>query len=83
MDIHEHGGDPVRAVREMRNWLANVSRREPPSADRVQRAHEAFVGDLPGVAAALEFDPDCIPDVDFERIVARWLVEAPAAIGTA
>lgn len=27
MDIHEHGGDPIRALRETRDWLANVSRR--------------------------------------------------------
>lgn len=78
MDIHEHGGDPVRAVREARNWLANVSRRVLPSADRVTRTYEAFVDDLPALAAELEFDPDKIPYVDFERIVVSWLVRAPA-----
>ena len=83
VDIHEHGGDPLRALREVRDWLANVSRRELPSADRVQRAYEAFVADLPDLAAALEFDPERIPYVDFERLVARWLVEAPAAIEAA
>lgn len=78
MDIHEHGGDPMRAVREARNWLANVSRRVLPSADRVTRTYEAFVDDLPALAAELEFDPDKIPYVDFERIVVSWLVRAPA-----
>ena len=72
MDIHEHGGDPLRALGEARDWLANVSRRELPSADRVRRVYAAFSADL----------PDQIPYVDFERIVARWLVEAPAAVGT-
>lgn len=79
MDIHEHGGEAVRALREARDWLANVSRRELPSGDRVQRAYEAFLADLPDLAAALAFDADRIPYVDFERIIARWLVEAPAA----
>lgn len=83
MDIHGHGGDPARALREARDWLANVSRRELPSADRVQRVYEAFLADLPDLAAVLEFDPDRIPYVDFERIVGRWLIEAPAAIGAA
>lgn len=83
MDIHEHAGEPVRALRETRDWLANVSRRELPSADRVQRAYEAFLADLPDLAVALEFDPERIPYIDFERIVARWAVEAPAAIGSA
>ncbi len=78
MDIHEHGGEPARALREARDWLANVSRRELPSGDRVQRAYEAFLADLPDLAAALAFDADRIPYVDFERIIARWLVEAPA-----
>lgn len=82
MDIHEHGGEPMRALAEARDWLANVSRRDLPSADRVRRVYEAFLADLPDLAAALEFPPDRIPYVDFERIVAAWLVEAPAAVGT-
>ena len=32
IDIHEHRGEPDRALRETRNWLANVSRRRLPSA---------------------------------------------------
>ena len=40
------------------------------------RFHETFLVDLPALAAALEFDPDKIPYVDFERIVANWILEA-------
>lgn len=29
MDIHKHGGDPMRAVRETRDWLRNVAARTP------------------------------------------------------
>lgn len=82
MDIHGHNGDPMCALRETRDWLANVSRRDLPSAERVQRLYEAFLASLPAIAAALEFNADRIPYVDFERIVAKWLVEAPAATGT-
>jgi hypothetical protein len=39
MDIHDHGGDARRALRETRDWLANVSRRTLPSADRVASLH--------------------------------------------
>jgi hypothetical protein len=77
MDIHEHGGDPVRALRETRDWLSNVSRRQLPSADRLARTYGAFLDDLPALAAELEFDPARIPYVDFERIVVSWLVGAP------
>jgi hypothetical protein len=80
MDIHGHGGDPLRALRETRDWLANVSRRELPSADRVQRIYQAFLESLPDIAATLEFDPDRIPYIDFERIAGQWLITAPEAV---
>lgn len=82
MDIHEHGGDPIRAMAVARDWLANVSRRELPSAERVRRYYASFLADLPAVAAALEFDSADIPYVDYERIVAQWLLAAPAPDGT-
>lgn len=78
MDIHAHGGDPDRAISELRDWLANVSRRQLPSAAQLVRIYEQFRDALPGLAAALEFDPDDIPYADFERIVVGWLAEASA-----
>jgi hypothetical protein len=80
IDIHAHGDDALRALRVARDWLANVSRRELPSAARVQRIYEAFAVQLPDIAAQLEFEPNRIPYVDYVRIVARWLVEAPEAV---
>ena len=76
MDIHEHGGNPARALRETRDWLANVTRRVLPSADRVDRLHQTFQADFPALARALEFDPLRVPYVDFERIVVEWLLQA-------
>ena len=76
MDIHQHGGDPIIALREARDWLANVSRRDLPSAEKITRLFNAFMAQLPDLAEALEFDLDRIPYVDFERIVVGWLLEA-------
>src|SRR5690606_36831926 len=76
MDIHQHGGGPLRALNETRDWLANVSRRILPSGDKVTRLYQAFGGDLPALAAALEFDPEALPYVDYERLVVSWLLEA-------
>lgn len=73
MDIHEHGGKVETAIRETRDWLANVSRRQIASGDKVLRLYVQFATDLPALAAELEFDPDKIPYVDFERIVVGWL----------
>jgi hypothetical protein len=81
MDVHGHAGDPMRALCETRDWLANVSRRELPSGYKVQRIYQAFLGSLPAIAEALEFAPDHIPYFDYERILANWLVEAPATMG--
>ena len=79
MDIHQHANDPKKAIRETRDWLANVSRRQLPSAPRVTQIYDTFVADLPMLAGALEFDPDQIPYVDFERIVVSWLLNPEPA----
>ena len=76
MDIHEHHGNPRRAVQVTRDWLANVSRRELPSAQKVMRSYDRFIDRLPALAQSLEFDPHEIPYQDFERIVAAWLLAA-------
>lgn len=75
MDIHAHAGDPIRALRETRDWLANVSRRVLPSSDRTARLYDQFLADLPALAARLDFDPMAIPYVDYERIVVGWLLQ--------
>ncbi|PHY17657.1 hypothetical protein CSW59_18240 [Caulobacter sp. BP25] len=76
MDIHGHDGDATVALRTTRDWLANVSRRQLPSADRVARLFQSFMADLPALAADLEFDPKNIPYVDFERMIVGWLLTA-------
>lgn len=78
MDIRAHEGDAVQALRQTRDWLANVSRRELPSADRVSGLYQTFQAELPTLAANLEFEPAKIPYVDFERIVVGWLLSAAA-----
>jgi hypothetical protein len=78
MDIHAHDGDAVRVVRTVRDWLANVSRRRLPSANRVVALYETFLTALPAIADDFGFDPDEIPYVDFEAIVVDWLLTAPA-----
>lgn len=79
VDIHEHFNEPLKALTVTRNWLANVSRRQLPSAIKVTGIYKSFCDELPDLAAALEFDISNIPYVDFERIVVRWLLAAPAA----
>lgn len=81
MDVHAHGGDPARALRETRDWLANVSRRTLPSAEKIARLHATFLTVLPVMARKLEFDPEQVPYVDYERLVVAWLLEVQASPG--
>jgi hypothetical protein len=76
-DIHAHGNDPVVALRETRDWLANVSKRDLPSANKLQGIYHRFTDDLPHLVAALDHDIDAIPYADFLRIVSGWLLDAP------
>jgi hypothetical protein len=80
IDIHDHNSEAMRALRETRDWLANVSRRVLSSADRIAASYVAFQKDLPEIAAKLHFDPAKIPYVDFERVVVNWLTNAPEII---
>ncbi|EAQ30603.1 hypothetical protein NAP1_07485 [Erythrobacter sp. NAP1] len=77
MDINGHGGNPDNVVARTRNWLANVSRRVLPSDNLLLRLFQRFSVDFIDICEQLEFDPEQIPYVDFERIVANWLIEAP------
>lgn len=77
VDIHAHAGEPVQALRKTRDWLANVSRRQLPSANRIQAIYSNFRDDLPALSQELEFDSAEIPYVDYERIVVSWLVTKP------
>lgn len=55
VDIHAHG-EATRAITELRDWLANVSRRELQSGPQLIRSHERFCADRPDIAAKLELD---------------------------
>ena len=77
MDIHAHAGDPEIAVERTRNWLANVSRRQLPSAARLQRLYRQFTAELPAICDNMEFDVQEIPYLDFESMIVTWLLEGP------
>lgn len=75
-DIHAHENNPATALREVRNWLANVSKRNLPSANDLDALYVRFSADLPALLAALNHDPHDIPYVDFQRFVSGWLLNA-------
>jgi hypothetical protein len=73
MDIHSHGGDPREAIRETRDWLANVSDRQLLSGQKINQMYDTFRSKLPAIAKKLGLDPKKISYADYERIVMSWL----------
>ena len=79
-DIHIHDNDPRKIIAETRDWLANVSNRDLPSANKIQSLYEEFELELPAAAKRLEFDPQKIPYSDFLKMIVAFL-KTPVASG--
>ncbi len=73
IDPRSHGGDPVEAVRAVRDWLASASGRKLPGGNLLVEQYQRFVADLPALAAAEGFDLDAIPYKDYLYFVTEWL----------
>ncbi len=74
MDVADHGGEVGRTLTQLRDWLANVSRRQGlPGGAALIAMHDRFRAELPGLAAALGLDPLAISYVDFEQIATNWI----------
>jgi hypothetical protein len=76
-DIHVHQGDPVLAIVEVRNWLANVSKiRGLPGGMEVASRYARFMTDLPGISNALKREPKNLTFADFIETVDIWVESA-------
>ena len=76
MDIHAHRGDPKKTIGETRDWLVNVSRRELRSSQYLKNIYLKFREQLPAIARNAKLDARRLSYVDYERLLASWLVEA-------
>jgi hypothetical protein len=73
-DIHAHGGDPVRAIGEVANWLrAQAGDAIIPGGRRIAEDYAAFQGDLPAILASLDFHASDVRFSDFVAIVSRYV----------
>jgi hypothetical protein len=72
MDIHAHNGDPLRAISETRDWLANVSRRQLIGGGQVIAIYKRFCAQLPAMRQKAGL-PKKIPYAEFERLIVGWL----------
>ena len=74
-DIHAHGGDPKRAILEVRNWLA--SKAGPlPGGPKIQAHYERFKTMLPDMCRDSGLDPNDLTFSDLSGIISNWLISA-------
>ncbi len=76
-DIHTHRGDPKRAIAEVRNWIANVSKTKglPGGAD-IAALYARFIKDLPRICKKLKRRAKDLTFADFSEMVEIWLKAA-------
>jgi len=73
-DIRAHGGDPERAIREVRDWLRLASKRATlPGGAEVIGHYRRFRGDLPALCAALTLEHDRLTFLDLSKTITDWL----------
>jgi hypothetical protein len=73
-DIHEHGNDPDKLIKEVRNWLRAV---DPgtmiPGAKKIAQRYQQFLEDLPDNCKALHQDIEELTYNDLTTMVASWI----------
>lgn len=74
-DIHAHRNDIGSLIEDIRDWLANASRRTIVSGRRIARQYLRFRRELPRHARGLDLDAKKLAYADYERVVVGWLLE--------
>ena len=73
-DIRSHGGEPERAIREVRDWLRTITRRgRLPGGGDIIEHYRRFQNDLPQICSELALEPDRLTFLDFSEATAQWL----------
>jgi hypothetical protein len=73
-DVAAHGGEPVRLITMVRDWLAAaVAGRLLPGGAAVAARFAAFNADLPGMTDRLRLRPEELTFSDYATLVSEWL----------
>jgi len=72
-DIHAHGGDPERAIVEVRNWLANRSRRKKlPGGAEIATRYRRFREDASRICGELKLAVNQLTFGDRCDVIGFW-----------
>jgi len=75
-DIASHGGEPVKAISAVRNWLATSMRNQSfPGGRDIGVRFRQFQRDLPGTCLKLKIQPDELTFAEYSRITFDWLID--------
>jgi len=80
-DIADHGGEPQRAIKAVRDWLSNATPRllKIPGGAAIAHRYARFRMELPGMCARLQLRVDELTFNDYVTQVEEWLKLTPSA----
>lgn len=80
-DIKAHGGDPMRALEAVRNWLGTFSVANGmgtiPGSRKMRERYATFAAQLPVQCAGVHLEPDALGFLELRTLVQEWLRENP------
>jgi hypothetical protein len=80
-DIRHHGDDPEVAIRQLRDWLANLPRKDVlPGGGAIAERYTKFRKELPKILAKARILPKELIFADYTNIVSTWLSERPRPV---
>lgn len=74
-DIRDHGDDPARAIRAVRNWLSHFASATLPGGVKLVERYNRFRADLPAILIAAGIGSDELIYNDYTTFVVAWLKE--------
>jgi hypothetical protein len=73
-DIHAHGGEPKKAIVEVRDWLSSTSRRRMlPGGQAIGERYAKFRAELPDLCTKLDRQEDSLTFSDLSEMISLWL----------
>ena len=73
-DIRPHGNEPGEAIKLVRNWLRDSSKRKTiPGGKEISRRYELFRKQLPEMCGELKIEEDELTFNDYTNLVSEWL----------
>jgi hypothetical protein len=73
-DVHAHNGRPLKAIKDVRDWLSSVSKTKAlPGGAEIAARYTQFRKDLPEMCKDLKRKPTALTFLDYSEMVKDWL----------